>query len=44
MQLLSHQPDQQLADVLRGLAPRRQLVSKGQHGRCHQPPLAGAEH
>ena len=42
--VLLYQPDQQLVDVLRGLAAGQQLVSKGQHRRCQQSALIGAEH
>ena len=36
-------PDQQLIDILGGLAACYQLVPKGQQGHCQQPSLAGAE-
>ena len=39
---LPQQPDQQLIDILGGLAACYQLVPKGQQGRCQQPSLAGA--
>ena len=38
-----HQPDQQLAQVLRGLSAGQQLVPKGRHRAGQQPALAGAE-
>ena len=43
IQFLPQQPDQQLIDILGGLAACYQLVPKGQQGRCQQPSLAGAE-
>lgn len=44
IRFLLHQPDQQLVDVLRGLAVSQQLVPKGQHRAGQQPALAVAEH
>ena len=43
IQFLPQQPDQQLIDILGGLAACYQLVLKGQQGRCQQPSRAGAE-
>ena len=43
IQFLPQQPDQQLIDILGGLAACYQFVPKGQQGRCQQPSLAGAE-
>ena len=40
---LPQQPDQQIIDILGGLAACYQLVPKGQQGRCQQPSLAGVE-
>ena len=41
--VISYAPDQQLIDILGGLAACYQLVPKGQQGLCQQPSLAGAE-
>ena len=40
---LPQQPDQQLIDILGGLAACYQLVPKGQQGLYQQPSFAGAE-